>query len=203
MPNLQLPDDVGFSMEKVEFERKAGYLWLPVYTKPLHEFRLCRYCRDHEIPVYLPLAPVIRVHRVVKDGKTYTYRREALRPMLGSYAFVQLHRGQFETVWRSNSVTRILEVKEHEQERFLEELRGLQMLETLSRSQKVEFHRELQVNDRFVIESPREFEGVRGYLVEKRKKFLWAIKLDFLGRFIDVVIDPSEYKMRKIGPGES
>ncbi len=187
-----------FLQEKVEFQICEDALWMPVYTRPLHEFRLYDYLRKQEIPVYLPVVPALKIHNVVKGGKSYSYRKEVLRPMLKSYLFARLSSEQKRAVWDTRFVNNILQVPPEQQSGFISELRNLQLVEVLSRNSKVEFKKELQVNDRFVIESPREFLGVEGYLVEKRKMFLWVVKLAFLGQYLDVEIDPATFKMRRI-----
>lgn len=184
--------------EKVVFEEAEDALWLPVYTRPLHEFRLYDHFRDHGIPAYLPVVPDFRIHNVTKNGKPYSYKHEILRPMLRSYLFARLTVEERRDLWRTNSINNVWDVPRESQSAFLDELRGLQMMEELARSTKVEFKKEIQVNDRFVIESPRQFAGTRGYLVEKRKKFWWVVRLEFLGRYVDAEIDPSAYRMTKI-----
>lgn len=187
-----------FQPQPVEFSIKENSLWLPIFTHSLHEFRLYNYLKKRNIPVYLPVVPDFKIHHVVKDGRTYTYRKEVLRPMLRSYLFAQLDTAQKKDIWNSKSVLKIWDVSKEMQSSFTEELRGLQMMEILAKSSKIEYKKEIQVNDRFVIEFPKVFEGIYGYLVQKRKRFLWVIKVEMLGQYINVEIDPSNYKMRKI-----
>ena len=73
-----------------------------------------------------------------------------------------------------------------------------QVMEELALTHKVQYKKEIEVNDRFMIESPRQFEGTFGYLVERRKRFLWVVKLEIFGGFISAEIDPREYKFSKI-----
>lgn len=187
-----------FQPEAVSFSIREDALWVPIYTRALHEFRLYGYLREHGIPAYLPVIPGFKFHRVVKDGKEHSYRREILRPMLKSYVFAQLTFEQRKGLWKTDSINNVWKVASEEQTAFIEELRALQMMEVLARSSKLEYKKEIQVNDRFVIEEPREFEGTYGYLVQKRKKFLWVVKLEFLNQCLDIEIDPSEYKMSKV-----
>ena len=118
--------------------------------------------------------------------------------MLSSYIFAQLTEDQRKQIWRSNSVNNIWNVSPEEQPKFVEELHGLQMMESLAQSTKLEFKKEIQVNDRFVIEAPREYEGTYGYLVEKRKRFWWIVRLEFLNQFIETQIDPSHYVFKRV-----
>jgi hypothetical protein len=192
------PDVSENSREKVLITIRAGAIWMPIYTRPLHEFRLCEYCEKHEIPFFLPLVPGFKIHNVSKGGKRHTYKKEILKPMLSSYVFAQMTEEQRKQIWRSNSVNKIWDVTIQEQPQFVEELHGLQMMEDLALSAKLEFKKEIQVNDRFVIEAPQEYEGTYGYLVEKRKRFWWVVRLDFLGQYIETQIDPSVYTFRRI-----
>ena len=188
----------GDTRETVQITIKDGALWMPIYTRPLHEFRLCKYCEEHEIPFYLPLVPGFKIHNVCKGQKRHTYKKEIMKPMLSSYVFAQMTEEQRKQIWRSNSVNSIWNVTAEEQPGFVEELHGLQMMESLALSAKLEFKKEIQVNDRFVIEAPREYEGTYGYLVERRKRFWWVVRLEFLGQYIETQIDPSEYTFRRI-----
>ena len=187
-----------FQPETVEISHSANREWFPIYTHALHEFRLSHYLQDHNIPVYLPVSPDFKIHNVVSNGRPYSYRKEVWRPMLKSYLFAQLNPSQKKSIWGSKSILKIFDVTEEYQSVFIEELRGLQMMEVLARSSKIEYKKEIQVHDRFVIESPKEFEGTYGYLVQKQKKFLWVIKIELLGQYVNVEIDPCNYKMRKV-----
>ena len=190
--------DAGATQERVQITMKDGALWMPIYTRPLHEFRLCKYCEEHDIPFYLPLVPGIKIHNVNKGQKRHTYKKEIMKPMLSSYVFAQMDEDQRKQIWRSNSVNSIWNVTPEEQPGFVEELHGLQMMESLALSTKLEFKKEIQVNDRFIIDAPREYEGTYGYLIEKRKRFWWVVRLDFLGQYIETQIDPSAYTFRRI-----
>lgn len=186
------------SQKKNQITIKDGAIWMPVYTRPLHEFRFCEYCEEHEIPFYLPLVPGIKIHNIYKGQKRHTYKKEVMKPMLSSYVFAQMTEDQRKQIWRSNSINRIWNVTLEEQPGFVEELHGLQMMESLALSTKLEFKKEIQVNDRFVIEAPMEYEGTYGYLVEKRRRFWWVVRLEFLGQYIETQIDPSDYSFRRI-----
>ena len=186
------------SQEKVQITIKDGAIWMPIYTRPLHEFRLCEYCKKHEIPFYLPLVPGFKIHNVYKGQKRHTYKKEIMKPMLSSYVFAQMTEDQKKQIWHSNSINSIWDVSIEEQPKFIDELHGLQMMESMALSTKLEFKKEIQVSDRFVIEAPREYEGTYGYLLEKRKRFWWVVRLEFLGQYIETQIDPSDYTFRRI-----
>ena len=193
-----------FVQEKVEFPVVDGKLWLPIRTKPLHEFRLHAYCKGHDIPVYLPVVSQLHPKHIPMPNKMYSYHETVMRPLLSSYIFVQLDDKERKSIWNSQSVSCIIPVPDFMQNEFLDELRSIQMMEDLAKTKKLEYHKDIQVNDRFEIESPSQYAGVRGYLVSKNeKKFVWIVKLDMIGGiFMDAVIDPSQYKLRKLLPEE-
>ncbi len=186
-----------FERKTIQISRMADSLWLPVYTKPQHEFRLLKYLEERNIPAYLPVVPDIKVHNIRKGDNRYTYKKEVLRPMFGSYLFACLGEEEKRNIWRSDSVIRVWTMLPEAQEQFLEELRGVQMMEELAQNTKLEFRSDIQVNDRFMIESP-PYEGTYGYLVEKRKRFLWVIKIDMMNVAVQAEIDPSMVKLRKV-----
>ena len=135
-------DELNGIQNRVQITIKDGAIWMPIYTRPLHEFRLCEYCKDHEIPFYLPLVPGFKIHNVYKGQKRHTYKKEIMKPMLSSYIFAQLTEDQKKQIWRSNSVNSIWNVTIEEQPQFVEELHGLQMMEALALSTKLEFKKE-------------------------------------------------------------
>lgn len=187
-----------FEHQNIIITESENALWYPVRTMPQHEMKLHSYLKKNGIPAYLPVVPDIKIHNVYYNDSSYRYESDILRPMLKSYIFAQMSDEQKRNIWRSNSVQTILNVGREQQASFIEELRGLQVMEELALHAKLEYKREIKVNDQFIIESPSQFEGTLGYLVEKRKRFLWIIKLEILGGFISAEIDPRRYKFSKI-----
>ena len=184
--------------EPVQFSLSDQALWMPVYTQPRHEFRLYHYFQERGIPAYLPVIPKIKLHHVHAGKGEYDYRHTVMRPMFRSYVFARLDEEQKRSVWRSNSVVHIWPVPPEQQQRFLEELRGVRMMEHLARNNtELKFHPDIQVKDRFLIESP-PYEGTYGYLLKKRKRFLWVVKMELFNMAIEAEIDPSEFKMSKV-----
>lgn len=187
-----------FVRDTFDFKKKEGRLWAAVYTRPLHEFRLHKYCRERGIPVYLPVVPDVKIHNVTRNNKAYTYKKNIFRPMLRSYLFAQMTENESRGLWGSKSVNRIWAVPESRQDAFVEELRGLRLMEDLAGTSELEFRKDLRINDRFIIESPRQYEGIYGSLLEKKKRFWWVICLELLGQSIKAEIDPTEFVIRKV-----
>lgn len=189
---------MGFERKKIIINESESSLWHPIRTMARHEMKLYQYFEDRGIPAYLPVVPDVKVHNVSYKDKSFRYENEILRPMLKSYVFAQMTDAQKRAVWRTNSVCGILNVAREQQASFIEELRGLQVMEELALTTKVQYKKEIEVNDRFRIEAPHQFEGTFGYLVERRKRFLWVVKLEIFGGFISAEIDPREYKFNKV-----
>ncbi len=183
---------------KIVITEDEDSLWYPLRTVPRHEIKLYRQLEEKGIPAYLPVMPAIKVHQVYYKTNSYRYEDEVLRPMLPSYVFARLDSTQRLSVWRTNSVRALLDVPKIQQGSFVEELRGLQVMEELALNARVEYKKEIAVNDRFVIEEPRQFEGSCGYLIERRKRFLWVVKLEIVGGYVTAEIDPRQYKFTKI-----
>ena len=189
---------MGIKCKGINITESENSLWYPIQTMFRHELKLYRYFEDNGIPAYLPMVPNIKVHNVTYKDKSFRYECDTFRPMLTSYVFAQMTDEQKRTVWRTNSVRRILDVSREQQSTFIEELRGLQVTEELALTAKVQYKDEIAINDRFMIEAPSQFEGTYGYLVERRKRFLWVVKLEFFGGFIAAEIDPREYRFSKV-----
>ena len=94
--------------EEAIIHPRQGEIVRPVYTLPLHEFRLRDYCRENGIACYLPLRKVWRVLRRSYGDRQYEYPRVAYKPMFPSYVFVRLNEAQRTRIFLSNSVLRII-----------------------------------------------------------------------------------------------
>ena len=182
-----------------EFELKAlpGALWMPIYTQPLHEFRLRDYLINHNIECYLPTVPEWKIQHVKSSKGIYEYRKVVERPMFRGYLFACLRSEDKTVCWQSRSVISFLEVSESAQEDFLKELRAVRLMEVLARENPLEYGSEVQEGDKFVIETGA-FEGVEGRLLKKNRQFLWTVEIECLNRIISVEIDPATLHLRKL-----
>ena len=98
---------MAFEQKTFQITLSEHALWMPVYTQPRHEFRLHDYLKERGIPVYLPVVPDIKIHRVHKGASQYTYRKTVLRPMFQSYLFAQMTEEEKRSSWNSNSIIHI------------------------------------------------------------------------------------------------
>ena len=179
------------------FESAENSLWMPVYTQPLHEFRLRDYMLANDIACYLPLLPEWKVQKVRSAKHSYEYKKVVFRPMFRGYLFARLSPEEKLSCWQSKSVVAYLDVPPEAQESFIRELRTVQMVEELGKNSPVEFGCEIGEGETFIIESGI-FEGTYGKLLKKNRRFLWTVEIECLNTALAVEIDPSSIKMRKL-----
>ena len=167
----------------------------PVYTMPLHEFRLRDYCLEHGISCYLPLRKVARVLKRTHGSTQYRYVKEVMRPMFSSYLFVKLAPDQRTSIFASESVRRILTVENPA--RFLEELRTVRRIEQIALTEPLDFNAGIKEGDHFLIESG-PWEGITEWLRKKDKRALWTVEIECVNTLVQATIDPTLYKMRRV-----
>ncbi len=167
---------------------------VPVYTQPLHEFRLKEFCDAKGIINYLPLKRTFKIHNVASKGKAYNYKKVVLRPLFASYVFVRIPKEEQNLLFNSKSVIRILNVGDLQS--FLNSIRTVRSVELAGLQSELEFNVDIKEGERFLIESG-VWEGVYGWLVKKDKKYLWTVEIEFLHELIRATIDPSQYKMSR------
>ena len=163
-----------------------------VRTTPNQESVFEKYCKRRGVTVYLPLRRVWKVHNINRNGKSYSYSQEVLRPLFTSYVFVKMAEPLLRTLHESRVVAQIL--LEHNQERFLEELRVVRTCETVGFEQELEVHKEIAAGDRFLITSGI-WEGVEGRLTQKDNCCKWTVEIEFCQQFVTTTIDPRLFKM--------
>ena len=168
-----------------------------VFTTPLNEGRLREFCLENGIVNYLPLQKVCRTMRRGYKNKSYEYQAVVLRPMFPSYIFVKMLPEQRSRIFRSNSVVRILGVEDAGQERLLDEIRLIRQIETIAKDEELEFNADIKEGGKFLIESG-VWQGVYGWLVKKRKRFLWTVEIECVNSFVRATIDPTQYKMTPV-----
>ena len=167
----------------------------PVYTLPLHEFRLRDFCRDNGIVCYLPLRKASRVLRRAYRSTQYRYLREVLRPMFTSYLFVKLSPDQRADLYASKSIRRILSVENPA--RLLEELRVVRQIEQIALTQPLDFNAGIKEGDHFLIESG-PWQGITGWLRKKARRALWTVEIECVSTLVQATIDPTLYKMSRL-----
>ncbi|MBQ9367719.1 MAG: hypothetical protein IJT83_08055 [Victivallales bacterium] len=177
------------------WELGEGEIVRPIYTVPLHEYRLWRYCEAFGLVSYLPLKRCWVVSNRTYKGRQYVYRKAVLRPMFPSYIFVKMTEEQRSLLFKSSSFARLLQVGN--EGRFLDELKTIRQIELIGRTEELEFNEEIAVGERFLIESG-PWEGVYGRLEEKRQQFNWAVEIECVSGIIRANIDPSLYKLTRV-----
>lgn len=175
---------------------EENYILCPIYTLPLNEFKLKKYCKERGIVNYLPLRKTWKINNYLKRGKPYQQSQVVLRPMFPSYIFVKMPMdGGRASIMDSRSAIRILTPSS--QERFIEDVRAIRSIEQVALEQEVEFNPEVRVGDRFIIEFG-VWAGVTGWLKKKGKHCSWTVELEIVNQSVQTAIDPSQYKMRRL-----
>ena len=167
----------------------------PIYTIPLHEGRLVKFCRSLDIPFYLPLRKVWKVVTQRHAGREYQYPKEVLRPMFPSYVFVKMNPEQRALLYKSNSVAKVLAVSN--QPHLLEEIQVVRQVESIAMTEPLDFNSGIKEGEKFLIESG-PWQGIYGWLIKKEKRYLWTVEIECLNGIIQATINPSEYKMTKV-----
>ena len=188
-------EDCELSYDERILHPEDGEVVVPVYTQPLHEFRLKEFCDANGLINYLPLKRTFKVHNVVRKGNSYNYSKVVMRPLFAAYIFVRLPRKEQSFLFSSKSVIRILDVSD--QKSFLDNVRTVRAVELAGLESELEFNVDIKEGERFLIESG-DWQGVCGWLVKKEKKFLWTVEIEFLHALVRATIDPSQYKMSPV-----
>lgn len=103
---------------------EAPARWAVLHTRPRCEKKICRYCEEQKVPVYLP--QIRKVHR-------YGARiREFDNPLFPGYVFCILKPEQDNSIRQSQYVANLLQV--YEQQKLVQEL---QQIETALKAEKV------------------------------------------------------------------
>jgi len=162
---------------------------------PLNEFHFYDYCIACGLAVYLPLQKRWKIHNVARNGKSYRYSQEVLRPMFPTYVFVKTREAELSKLFGSKVLIKYL--RPVNQALFREEIRTVRIAEQVGFTQELEVHKEIPVGGRFQIQSGI-WQGVIGWLTSKDNLCKWTIKLDFLDQMITATINPAEFKMIRL-----
>ena len=190
-----MADGKGIEFDERLLSPKSDETVCAIRTIPLNELHMREFCREHGIVSYLPLKRVWRVSEHFKNGRLYRYQKEVLRPMFTSYLFAKMNGDQKALLWASKKITTVLTPQEPD--RFLMELKAVHAFELAGLEQELEFNEGIRENDQFVIESGI-WSGVIGRLEKKKGRFKWAVWLDFANQYIQTVINPAKYKLRRL-----
>ena len=165
-----------------------------VFTMPLQEFKFGEYCRKQGLATYIPVRRAWKIHNVSRNGRSYSYSKEVLRPLFASYVFVKVALSEMGGLYSSNMINRILPV--NDLRRFIDEIRVVRKVEVLGFSQELELNSEIAVGEHFTIQSGI-WEGVNGWLSRKDGVFKWTVQIEIANQYVTTTIDPTQFKMTR------
>lgn len=153
--------------------------WWVARTRPRQEKKLARWLAARQTPYFLPMRD---------KRRTWRNRRIASQePLLAGYLFFAGDAVAARTVFDSGSVTGRLEVAD--QLRLLEELRRIDLLlrhrQGLMEAAGLVAGREVKI-------STGPCAGLRGVIARSDESAQLIVRLELLGRFLQVPVDPAE-----------
>jgi len=162
-------------------------------TRPNQEFAFEKLCRENGIHCYLPVRRAVSVHNVIQKGTPYSYSKEVLRPMFPPYLFIKVSTSDVQAIHNFRISARCVPLK-YSQEKLLNEIRTVRIVETIGFEQELEVHQEIPEGGHFLITSGI-WTGVKGHLVSKNGVDLWTVEIDFCQQAVTTSIDPKQYRM--------
>lgn len=162
-------------------------------TRPNQEFALEKLCRASGIICYLPVCRAIALHNFTQKGRPYSYPREVLRPMFPTYIFIKISPQVLQNLRNSSIFARCVPLG-YNQERLLEEIRTVRVIEVVGFEQELEIHTDIPQGGFFLITSGI-WTGIKGHLINKDGVDKWTVELDFCHQAVTTFIDPKQFKM--------
>lgn len=153
--------------------------WWVLRTKPRQEKKLARWLARSELAYYLPL------RRRVRNWRGRRIRSE--EPLLAGYVFLRGMEAQATQAFGSGAVVERLRVAN--ESGLYGELRALDALSALEREM-----RELPglVEGREVELMAGPLKGMRGVITQSGGAPAFAVRLEILGRVLEIALDPAE-----------
>jgi transcription antitermination factor NusG len=188
MPPFNNTHDLVGDASPVEIAVRDGVRWTAVMTKPRCEKAFARYCKGFKVVSFLPLRR--RVER---------YQRRTVTtwlPMFPGYLFVQYDPARPAEPVSSHKILHILDVDPTSEAVLVEELRGLQRMEQLARTEEIEVMPEIVPGEAVRI-TGGPMHGVTGIVQRRVGKIRVTVNVDILGQSVAVEMDLGELQTEK------
>ncbi len=172
----------------IEIAIRDGMQWTAVMTKPRCEKAVAWYCEGFRVASYLPLRR--RVER---------YQRRTVTtwlPMFPGYVFVQYDPAQPGELVNSHKILQILDVRPTGEAVLVEELRALQKMEALGRTEEIEVMPEIMPGERVQITSG-PLNGVTGIVERRVGTVRVTVNVDILGQSVAVEMDVGDMEVKR------
>jgi len=171
---------------RVEIVPAAGMLWTPVRTRPRREKKLAEYCAAKAITCYLPLT------RSVKRYGSKTH--EFLLPMFAGYAFCQLDEPLFRELLGSHTVLFRVMVDGSAESRLIDDLRGVQALESCAVGKELVVKPELTPGAAVLVRNG-PLKGVKGVVQRRQGGVMLFVNIEILGNSVGVQLDVGDVEL--------
>jgi len=162
-------------------------------TRPNQEFAFEKLCKENGIACYLPVRRAVSVHNIIQKGAPYSYSKEILRPLFPPYIFIKASASGVLSIRGFRISARCVPLG-YSQERLLEEIRTVRIVETVGFEQELEVHKDIPEGGCFLITSGI-WTGVKGHLVSKNGVDQWTVEIIFCQQAVTTSIDPKQYRM--------
>ncbi len=167
----------------LDITRSEDVLWTPVHCRPRCEKVVATYCEARNIVHYLPLR---------RRAKRYQRRTvETFLPMFPGYLFAQLNDDLRSIARQSNRVAAILPIDRPMEERLIEELRAIQRLEELSKTEDLIVQPDL-VPGKPVLITKGPLRGTHGIVQQRRRRTRVTVNVEILGQSVSTDLDVEE-----------
>jgi transcription antitermination factor NusG len=171
------------AVSPVEIAIREGVRWTAVRIKPRSEKTFTKYCEGVHALSYLPLRR--RVER---------YQRRTVTtwlPMFPGYVFVQYDPSCPAQLVNSHKILHILDVTPTAEVGLVEELRGLQKMETLAQTEDIEVMPEIVPGEAVRI-TGGPLHGVTGIVERRVGAVRVTVNVEILGQSVAVEMDLGE-----------
>ncbi len=188
MPQTNDAPDLSPAVTPIEIAIRDGVRWTAVRTKPRCEKAFARYCEGHKVPYYLPLRR--RVER---------YQRRTVAtwlPMFPGYVFVQYDPACPGELVNSHKILHILDIAPSSEPVLVEELRGLQKMETLGRTEEIEVMPEI-VPGEVVRITGGPMHGIIGIVERRVGTIRVTVNVEILGQSVSAEMDIGDMEVQR------
>lgn len=184
----EVPDGGSGNNRVADIVCRDGMRWTAVMTKPRCEKAFVRYCNGHRVPNYLPLRR--RVERYQRRNVT------TWLPMFPGYVFVQYDPSRPAELINSHKVVHILDIVPSAEAVLVEELRGLQRMEELARTEEIKVMPEIVPGEAVRI-TGGPLHGIIGIVERRVGSVCVAVNVEILGQSVAIEMDIGDMEVQR------
>ena len=157
--------------------------WCAIHARPRCEKKVAEFARACHIECYLPL---------LRKRKRYQRRKvESLLPMFPGYLFARLDQDEKKRLFESNRVARILQPEAERENRLIEELNNVRIVELAELEREIVVNPEI-VPGRLVLIAEGPLKGCRGIVERRDNRARVTVNIELLGNSVSAALDLHE-----------